>query len=130
VCIGSEIWLRLTFGRGWSVARHEQKMDSAFHESGACSVGLLEPLEFIVKLVVDRQRCRVPTRVRREAVVKQIEAAQLFDVEMIGEIAPSTEIVGVLPTERTVVMKWPEVTRVISAEIFGRLATGRWLRTL
>ena len=35
-----------------------------------------------------------------------------------------------LPTERTVVMKCPEVTRAISEEIFGRLATGRWLRTL
>ena len=35
------------------------------------------------------------------------------------------EIVGVLPTERTVVMKCPEVTRATSAEIFDRLATGR-----
>ena len=39
-------------------------------------------------------------------------------------------MVGVLPTERTVAMKRPEVTRAISAAIFGRLATGRWLRTL
>jgi hypothetical protein len=85
--------------------------------------------------------------------VKQIEAAQLLDVEMIGEIAPqlgcgeevkaqdhmtavaefdlapvsaiivletthfsmeSTRIVGVLPTERTIVIKVPEVTRAIS----------------
>jgi hypothetical protein len=39
-------------------------------------------------------------------------------------------MVGVLPTERTVVMKCPEVTRANSMETFGRLATGRWLRTL
>jgi hypothetical protein len=99
---------------------------------------------------------------------KQVEAAQLVDVEMIGKIASqlgrgeevkaqgymaavieldftrsrllscwnrrtfsieSTEIVGVLPTERTVDMKYLEVTRAISEEIFGRRATGRWLRT-
>ena len=51
----SEVWLRLTFGRGWSAACHEQEVGGAFHESGACSEGLLEPLEFIGKLVVDRQ---------------------------------------------------------------------------
>ena len=54
MCIASEVWLRLTFGRGWSAARHEQEVGGAFHESGGCSVGLLEPLKFIVKLVVDR----------------------------------------------------------------------------
>ena len=99
--------------------------------------------------------------------MKQVEAAQILNVEMIGKIASqlgrgeevkaqgymaavsishrsrllscwnrrafsieSTEIVGVLPAERTVVMKYLEVTRAISEEIFGRLATGRWLRTL
>ena len=56
MCIASEVWLRLTFGRGWSAARHEQEVGGAFHESGASSVGLLEPLEFIVKVIVDRQR--------------------------------------------------------------------------
>jgi len=53
VCIASEVWLRLTFSRGWSAARHEQEVGGAFHESGGCSVGLLEPLKFIVKLVVE-----------------------------------------------------------------------------
>ena len=41
------------FGRGGSAARHEQEVGGAFHESGGCSVGLLEPLKFIVKLVVE-----------------------------------------------------------------------------
>jgi hypothetical protein len=36
-----------------SAARHEQEVGGAFRESGACSVVLLEPIEFIVKLAVD-----------------------------------------------------------------------------
>jgi hypothetical protein len=92
--------------------------------------------------------------------MKQVDAAQILNVEMVREIAPqfgcgeevksqrrpsqsstshwsrllsclkwrafsieSTKIVGVLPTERTVIMKCPEVTRATSAEIFGRLST-------
>ena len=55
MCIASEVWRRLTFGRGGSAARDEHEVGGAFHESGASSVGLLEPLEFIGKLVVDRQ---------------------------------------------------------------------------
>jgi hypothetical protein len=33
--IGSEVWLRLTFGRGLPAACHEQEVDGAFHESRA-----------------------------------------------------------------------------------------------
>ena len=53
VCIGSEVWLRPTFGSGLLAARQEQEVVGAFHEFRACSVGLLEPLEFIGKLGVD-----------------------------------------------------------------------------
>jgi len=53
VCIGSEIWLRPTFGSGLPAPRQEQEVVGAFHEFRACSVGLLEPLEFIGKLGVD-----------------------------------------------------------------------------
>jgi len=70
------------------VARDEQEMGCAFHESGACSIGLLKLRQLIAKLIVDRQRCRVPPRIGREAVMKQVEAAQILDVEMIAEIAP------------------------------------------
>jgi hypothetical protein len=41
-------WLR----RDTSSARREQEMGGALHESGSFSVGLLEPIEFIAKLVV------------------------------------------------------------------------------
>jgi len=53
-----EVWLRLTFGRSLSVARYEQDVGGAFDKSGARSVGLLEPLEFIEKLIVDCQEIR------------------------------------------------------------------------
>ena len=78
MCIASEVWLRLTFVRGWSAARHEHEVSGAFHESGACSVGLLEPLEFIGKLVVHHYGRRVPPRVGREAIMKQVEASQIL----------------------------------------------------
>jgi hypothetical protein len=45
-------WLRFTFDHHASPTRHEQEVGGAFHESGSCSVGLLEPIEFIAKLVV------------------------------------------------------------------------------
>jgi hypothetical protein len=41
----------------------------------------------------------------------------------------STKIVGVLLITRTVVTKWPVVTRAISAIAFGIVATGRWFKT-
>ena len=47
-------WLRLTFDRHMSPARHEQEVGGAFHELGSCSIGLLEAIEFIGKLVVNR----------------------------------------------------------------------------
>jgi hypothetical protein len=68
-----------------------------------------------------------------------IAAVAELDCELISAIVVSemtrllngiNEDGGVLPTERTVAMKQPEVTRAISAEIFGRLAIGTWLRTL
>jgi hypothetical protein len=68
-------------------ARYEQDVSGAFDKSGACSVGLLEPLKFIEKLIVDRRKRGVPTRVRREAIMKQIETAQILDVKMVGEVA-------------------------------------------
>lgn len=62
-------------------------MGGAFHESGSCSVGLLEPIEVIAKLVVNCD-ARIPTRVGREATTKHVEAAQILDIEKAGKIAP------------------------------------------
>ena len=81
-------WLRLSFGRHMSPARHEQEVGGAFHESGPRRIDLLEPIEFVVKLVVNSQGCRIPTRVRREATMENIEAAENLDIEKASKIAP------------------------------------------
>lgn len=52
------------------------------------ALGLLEPLEFIGKLVINRQGRRIPTRVRRKAIVEYVEAAQILDIEIASKIAP------------------------------------------
>ena len=58
----------------------------------------------------------------------QLDLAPVLDVilfELADILDDSTKAVGGLPTERTVVMKCPEVTRAISFAISGMLATGR-----
>lgn len=50
-------------------------------------VGFLEPFQFITELIVCCKRHSVPSRIRREAVMKQVNAAQLLDVELAGELA-------------------------------------------
>ncbi len=75
------VTLWLISGHNLAAARNEQEMIRAFHEIGALSVGFLEPLQVIAKLIVDCQRRRVPSRIRREAAMKQVEAAQLIDVD-------------------------------------------------
>ena len=62
-------------------------MGGALYESGSCSVGLLEPIEVIAKLVVYCD-VRIPTRVRRKAIMKQVEAAQILNIEEASKIAP------------------------------------------
>src|SRR5260370_4159552 len=47
----------------------------------------LKPLEFIGKLTVAWRRDGIPPGIWHESTVKEIEAAQIFDVETAGEIA-------------------------------------------
>jgi hypothetical protein len=49
-------------------------------------VRLLKPLQFIGKLTIARRRDGIPPGIRHESTVKQVEAAQIFDVEIAGEI--------------------------------------------
>jgi hypothetical protein len=70
-----------------AAACNEQEMIRTLHEPQPFRVGLLAPLQFSPKLIVGCQRCRIPSRVGRKPVVKQVEAAQLLDVELIGEVA-------------------------------------------
>ena len=72
---------------GVSAARYEQQMSGALDESGPRRIGLLELLQLVGKLIVDRQGGRIPTRIRREATVEQVEPAYLFDIELLDKIA-------------------------------------------
>ena len=71
---------------GSPAARHEQEMGGAIHELRACGIRVLEPREFIGKLTIAWPAYRVPPGIRHESTMKQVEAAQIFDVETAGEI--------------------------------------------
>jgi hypothetical protein len=68
--------------------RHEQQVSGAIHELRACGIRLLKSHEFTSKPIIGWQECRVPSRVRRESTMKQVETSQVFDVEIPREIAP------------------------------------------
>jgi hypothetical protein len=56
-------------------------MGGALDESGPSRVNLLKLVQFVGKLLVDRQGRGIPTRVRREAIVEQVKPAHFFDIE-------------------------------------------------
>ena len=61
-------------------------MGGAIHELRACGISLLEPLEFIDKLTIDERTDRVPPGIWHESTMEQVEASQIFDVEIAGEM--------------------------------------------
>jgi hypothetical protein len=71
-----------------SAACDEQEVGCALQESGACRIDLLKPLEFHGKLLIHHHGRRVPSRVRRESIMKQVKAAQILDVEVMKEAVP------------------------------------------
>jgi hypothetical protein len=73
------------FGAESSASREKGVWCPKFHSISL--LALLEPLEFIGELVDDHSGRRIPPRVRREAIMKQVEAAQILDVDMESEIA-------------------------------------------
>src|SRR5258708_12870638 len=61
-------------------------MGGAIHELRACGIRVLEPREFIGEPAIAWPAYRVPPGIRHESTMKQVEAAQIFDVETAGEI--------------------------------------------
>jgi hypothetical protein len=57
-------------------------MGRTFHEFGVPRKGFLEMRKLIQKPAINPQGCRVPPRVRKKPIVKQVEAAQILDLEM------------------------------------------------
>src|SRR6201999_801548 len=67
-------------------SRHQQKMGGVIDELGVRRVRLLEPGEFVGEMMIVCPAGSVPSGIRHESTVKQVEAAQIFDVEPSGEI--------------------------------------------
>jgi hypothetical protein len=65
-------------------------MGGAIHELRACGTRLLEPREFLGKLTIAWPAYDVPSAIRHESTMKQVEAAQLFDAETAGEVNSAT----------------------------------------
>ena len=59
-------------------------MSCAFHKTGVPRVGLLELREMTRELLVDLKGRWIPPTIRAESIVEDVEATQVFDVE-IGE---------------------------------------------
>ena len=74
-------------------------MGGAIHELRACSIRLLKAREFIGKLTIAWPAYRVPPGIRHESTMKQVEAAQIFDVETAREITQQFDRCKLVKTE-------------------------------
>ena len=108
-------------------------MGGAIHELRACSIRLLKAREFIGKLTIAWPAYRVPPGIRHESTMKQVEAAQIFDVETAREIIQQFDrcklvkakcnMSTVAEVDFTAV---PDVILFQSADFLDRVDKGRW----
>src|ERR1700730_8886542 len=61
-------------------------MGGAIHELRARGISLLEPYQFIDKLIIAGRRYRIPPGIWHEATMEQVETSQIFDVETACEM--------------------------------------------
>jgi hypothetical protein len=66
--------------------RYEREVRSAIPESRACGIDLLEPRQFIEKLMTACQTEGIPSRVGHEPAMKQVEPAKFVDLEAVRKI--------------------------------------------
>jgi hypothetical protein len=74
-------------------------MGGAIHELRACGIRVLESRELVGKLTIAWPAYRVPPGIRRESTMKQVEAAQIFDLETAGEITQQFDRCKLVKTE-------------------------------
>ena len=108
-------------------------MGCAIYELRACGIRLLEPLEFFGKLTTAWLSYRVPPGIRQESTMKQVEAAQIIDVETAGEITQQFDrcklvkakcnISAVAKVDFAPVL---DVILIQSADFLDRVYKGRW----
>jgi hypothetical protein len=76
----------LMFGlRGIATAPHQQQVSCVFHKLGVSRVGLLQAREVTGELELDMKGYRIPSAVRDEPVMEDVEATQIFDDELASE---------------------------------------------
>jgi hypothetical protein len=68
-----------------ATAPHQQQVSCVFHKFGVSRIGLLQAREVTGELEIDVKGCRVPATVGDEPVMENIEAAQIFDNELVSE---------------------------------------------
>jgi hypothetical protein len=92
----------------------------------------LQSLQFIGKLTI-AWRDGIPSGIRHESTVKEVEAAQIFDVEMAGEIVSQFdrgELVKAKCNMSAVaevdLASVPDVILFQSADFLDRVYKGRW----
>jgi hypothetical protein len=71
--------------RGMATAPHQQQVSCVFHKFGVSRVGLLQAREVTGELEINVKGCRIPSPVRDEPVMEDIEATQIFDNELVSE---------------------------------------------
>ncbi len=108
-------------------------MGGAIHELRACGVRVLEPREFIGKLTIAWPAYRVPSGIRHESTVKEVEAAQIFDVETAGEIVSQFDRRKLVKAKCNMsavaevdLASVPDVILFQSADFLDRAYKGRW----
>ncbi len=71
---------------GLSTSGYEQQVGGAIHERRTCGVYHLKPGEFIRQMTIVVRGWQVPSWVGHESGVKQVETAQVLDVEVRREM--------------------------------------------
>src|ERR1700686_2432205 len=66
-------------------AGDQQKMRCSFPETEISRVGLLQFGELIRQLRIDMKGCRIPARIRQKPIMKNVESAQILDVELTSK---------------------------------------------
>ena len=108
-------------------------MGGPIHELQDRVIRPLKPIEFIGDMTIMRRRHWIPPSVRHESIVEQVEAPQIFDVEMPSEVASqfdcSKQVKAECHMSTVAKVDFTPVLDVImfqAADVFYRFDEGRW----
>ena len=94
---------------------------------------LLQPLQFIGKSTIAWRSNGIPPGIRHESTVKEVEAAQIFDVETAGEIVAQFDRCKLVKAECNMpavaevdLTSVPDVILFQSTDFLDRIYKSRW----